>query len=247
MKKSSWTSRRGYSRSRSPARYPATRWRSVRSCARAGARMGSAWTKPKAPSAFASDVGGKRLRVTACRRSSSIVNGSVLRVPLAGLDTHRHAILRRRQRAGRERIERARRVLRTVEIEHHLPVLRQRCIEKPRRRIRRLAAGQVTKNEPELVAIQERRHAVLLALECEGHLPGSAHAIDVAEQVGNLKLLGLLVRSERRLDAVRGIEWIPLHSRERLPERIVAIANTDRRSIAAHVHPHLHITQHEPI
>src|SRR3954468_21372783 len=200
MKKSSWTSRRGYSRSRSPARYPATRWRSVRSCARAGARIGSAWTKPKASSAFARDAGRKRLRVTACRRSSSMVNGSVLRVPLAGLNPHRHAILRRRQRAGRKRIERARRVLRPVEIEHHLPVLRQRCIEKPRRRIRGLAAGQVPEDEPQLIAVQERCHAVLLAVECKGHLPGSAHAIDVAEQVGDLKLPGLLVGSERRLD-----------------------------------------------
>src|SRR3954465_8999194 len=172
MKKSSWTSRRGYSRSRSPARYPATRWRSVRSCARAGARMGSAWTKPKVSRAFARDTAGNRLRVTACRRSSSMVNASVLRVPLAGLDAHRHPILRRRQRAGRKRIECARRILRTVEIEHHLPVLRQRCIEKSRRRIRGLAAGQVTEDEPQLVAVQERCHTVLLAVECEGHLPG---------------------------------------------------------------------------
>src|SRR5687767_2396732 len=36
--------------------------------------MGSACTKPKTSSAFRRDVGGKRLRVTACRRSSLMVN-----------------------------------------------------------------------------------------------------------------------------------------------------------------------------
>src|SRR6185436_10880915 len=41
---------------------------------------------------------------------------------LAGFDAHLQAVLRRRQRARRVRVERARRVLRAVEVERDLPV-----------------------------------------------------------------------------------------------------------------------------
>ena len=46
--------RRSRRRSRSPARYPSTRCLNVKSCARAGARIGSACTKPRCSSAAAS-------------------------------------------------------------------------------------------------------------------------------------------------------------------------------------------------
>jgi len=51
-----------------------TRWRSVRSWARAGARIGSAWTKPNVSMARFSVVGPNRLRPTAkLRRSLSVM------------------------------------------------------------------------------------------------------------------------------------------------------------------------------
>ena len=64
---------------------PSTRWRSVRSCARAGARIGSACTKPSLSIARFRVVGANRLRATANRRrSSSVIRASIRRTLVPG-------------------------------------------------------------------------------------------------------------------------------------------------------------------
>src|SRR5690606_37016281 len=99
---------------------------------------------------------------------------------LAGGDRQRQAVLVRRQRAGRVRRERTRRVVGAVEVELHAALrIRGRCVQEAAGAIAAVAVGGVGEDQEQLsVAAVKRLQPVLLPLALEHHSAGIRRGVE---------------------------------------------------------------------
>src|SRR6266540_1724186 len=139
------------------------------------------------------------------------------RLLLARLDADIEAILPGRQRAGRERGERARRRVRLVEIEYDLAVLRRLGMEEPAGGVGVLSRRHVLEDEEQLLGVgllEDRVEAELTAAKLERDVTRARHRLDHVEHVRDGDLLRRVVGREPRLDAVALAHRIPLEAAE---------------------------------
>src|SRR5204862_5939086 len=96
--------------------------------------------------------------VDAPRRASGVVPGTAGVLLLSGFDPELEAVLRRRQRAGREVVERARRVVGLVEIERSATALRQRNVKEAPGPVGLASARLVREHDEELLVAGGLEH-----------------------------------------------------------------------------------------
>ena len=109
----------------------------------------------------------------------------------AGGDGQSEPILRRRQRTGGVRSESAGRILRFVEVQNHAAIPRRIRIEKPRGRVRGLAAGLVAEHEEETPALRGSLQSVAGAAALELHVAGLSDVSCSPMMVSNTILAGV--------------------------------------------------------
>src|SRR5262249_25553193 len=104
--------------------------------------------------------GGSGSRGRGPEGQSPSLTSMVAVAQLARLAPHGEAVLLGGQRTGRVRRERTGRVVRLVEVEDDLPVLRQFAVEEAAGGIRLLAARAVLEDEEELGRVRLLEHAL---------------------------------------------------------------------------------------
>src|SRR6185503_11338649 len=153
-------------------------------------------------------------------------------IQLACFNRNTQAILARRERAGRKWREGPRRIDRHVEVKHDRFAFGQIGVEKTTCPVSRFAAGRIAEDEKELdLAFKNRVQTILLAIEFECHIAGACHFVYVAEYVGNLDLLRLIVTNERSRDAIRLVDGEPSQTCELASLFAVFIFDADAISL----------------
>src|SRR5256714_9100409 len=118
---------------------------------------------------------------------------------LARIDPELQAVLRRRQRTGREVIQRARRVEGLVEIHPRRMALRQRDVQEPSPAVGLMSAGAVGEHDEQLLVARRLQHGIeppLAAILPEYHSPRRLRLLLHAKDVHDLQAPRRLVRLE---------------------------------------------------
>ncbi len=131
---------------------------------------------------------------------------------LAGIDPELQAILRRRQRAGREVIQGARRVEGLVEVHQRRMALRQRDVEEASAAVSLMSAGGVREHDEQLFVARSFEHGIeppLAAILPEYHRARGLclllHAKDVHDLEVVRRLVGLEAGVEHPVGADREV------------------------------------------
>src|SRR5579859_4642128 len=121
---------------------------------------------------------------------------------LAGFYPQGQLVLLGRQRTSGIRRDRARWILRLVEIELDLPAARQFRIQKAARSVGFLAGSLVPKDKEELLVFDYRFKPQLMAFQREHHVARAGKLKRAAQDIGDGHQFRLFVRDEARLHTI---------------------------------------------